>query len=242
MNAMGALATALWWLFGAALAVLAQRYAVRGVRAVILAREPLSGEHTDSCVYHRNLWALDRPDGWAALGLAAVSGALAAAALQSSAWLLVPAELVWLGVLVWDLWTWERAAGCVKFVSWRRGWQQSTRRVAVSELRDVHVSERYPAWLPPWLPAKLRPGTCALTLVLRDGKAVKLPRTGTLFGGEPAIEDFANFIRMQMDVVADNRRRSAAEKRAAKRQAMALPPAHPATRLDHQALPTLRGG
>ncbi|HSV68594.1 MAG TPA: hypothetical protein VLI72_00670 [Methylibium sp.] len=242
MNAMGALGTTLWWLVGAALAVLAQRHAVRGVRTVMLAREPLSGEHTDSCVYHRSLWALDRPDGLAALGLVAVSGVLAAAALQSSAWLLVPAELIWLGVLVWDLWTWERAAGCVKFVSWRRGWQQSTRRVAVSELREVHVSERYPSKLPAWLPARLRPGTCSLTLVLREGKAIKLPRTGTLFGGDAGIEDFANFIRMQMDVVADNRRRAAAEKRALKRQAMELPPAHPATRLDHQALPTLHTG
>ena len=239
---MEALGTALGWLVAAVLAVLAQHWAVRGVRTVMLAREPLSGEHTDSLVYHRSLWALDRADGWAVLGLVAASGVIAAAALQSSAWLLVPAELIWLGSIVWDLWTWERAAASVKFVSWRRGWQQSTRRVAVSELREFHVSERYPAGLPAWLPAALRPGSCSLTLVLREGKAVKLPRTGTLFGGEAAIEGFANFVRMQMDVVADNRRRAAAEKRAAKRQGMELPPVHPATRIDPQALPTLHAG
>lgn len=239
---MESLGTALWWLFGAAVAVLAQRQAVRSVRAVLLSREPLSGEHTDSCVYHRSPWALDHAEGWGVMGLVAISGVIAAAALQGGAWLLVPAELIWLASIVWELWVWERAAASVKFVSWRRGWRQSTRRVAVSELREVHLAERYPAFLPAWLPTSLRPGTVKLTLLMRDGKAIKLPRSGTLFGGTAELEQFANFVRMQMDVVADNRRRAAAEKRAARRQAMELPPAHPSTRLDHQALPTLPVG
>jgi hypothetical protein len=209
---MEALGTALGWLIAAAFAVAGQRAAVHGLRTLLMARDPLCGEHADSRAYHRSLWSTDRPENALALSALVVSGGLVAAGLQTSAWLLVPAELLWLGVLVWDLWTWERAAASVKFVAWRR-----------------------------W-PAPLRPGCCSVTLVLRDGKAVKLPRTGTLFGGEAQIEDFANFLRMQMDVVADNRRRAAAEKRAAKRQAMELPPAHPATRLDHQALPTLRAG
>jgi hypothetical protein len=238
---MEALGTALGWLIAAAFAVAGQRAAVHGLRTLLMARDPLCGEHADSRAYHRSLWSTDRPENALALSALVVSGGLVAAGLQTSAWLLVPAELLWLGVLVWDLWTWERAAASVKFVAWRRGWQRSTRRVAISELREVHVSERYLS-LPPRWPAPLRPGCCSVTLVLRDGKAVKLPRTGTLFGGEAQIEDFANFLRMQMDVVADNRRRAAAEKRAAKRQAMELPPAHPATRLDHQALPTLRVG
>jgi hypothetical protein len=239
VSAMEALGTALGWLIAAVLAVAGQRGAVHGLRTLLMARDPLCGEHADSRVYHRSLWSADRPENALALSVLVVSGCLVAAGLQTSAWLLVPAELLWLGVLVWDLWTWERAAASVKFVAWRRGWQRSTRRVAISDLREVHVSERY-LTVPARWPAALRPGTCSLTLVLRDGKAVKLPRTGTLFGGEAQTEDFANFLRMQMDVVADNRRRAAAEKRAAKRHAMKLPPAHPATRLDHQALPTLR--
>ena len=199
-----------------AAAIAAERGVVRVVRAAWLAHEPLSGEHTDSVLYHRSLWTPGAPDVLGMLAALAASGVLITGSLQWQGWLLYPALLLWLGALAWDLWSWERVAGSVKFVSWRRGWQQSARRVPVSELREVSVVERRP-WkaLPRW--AQLP--QCYLVLMLSDGKAVKLPRTGVLFGGEAQVEDFANFVRMQMDVVADNRRRAVADKRSAARQA-----------------------
>lgn len=200
----------------AAVAVAAERGVVRVLRAAWLAHEPLSGEHTDSVLYHRSLWTPGPPDVLAMLAALAASGALLAASLQWQGWLLYPAMLLWLGALAWDLWSWERVAGSVKFVSWRRGWRQSARRVPVSELREVSVVERRP-WQA--LPRALQLPQCYLVLMLADGKAVKLPRTGALFGGEAGVETLANFIRMQMDVVADNRRRAVADKRSAARQA-----------------------
>ena len=235
----GAVGSPLVGLLSVAVAVLLQRGAVRGLRAVWLAHEPVSGDHTDSVVYHRSLWTPGEPQVLVAAGLLLASGLAAAAGLQFQGWPLWSAGVLWLGAVAWDLWTWERVAASVKFVSWRRGWRQSARRVAVSDLSEVNVVERRPraSRIPVWA----RPSACYLALVMRDGKAVKLPRTGALFGGEAEIERLANFVRMQMDVVADNRRRAAADKRSAARRAMLEPvPVHPSNRIDPLALN--RGG
>ena len=236
---MGMFAAPLMWLAFAALALVAERAVVRGLRTAWLAHAPVSGEHTDSVVYHRSLWTAGQPDLLAMGAALVVSGWLLAAAWQFARWPLWPAPLVWLAALGWDLWRWERAAASVKFVSWQRGWQHSTRRVAVSELREVNVVERRFAC--PGLPAWAQPGSCYLALMLRDEKAIKLPRTGVWFGGLARVEDLANFVRLQMDMVADNRRRAAADKRAAARRALQpVEPAHPATKIDPLAVH--RGG
>lgn len=231
---MDALNTALTMAMGVTLAVLLEQAVVRGVRMTLLAHQPLCGEHTDSALYERSLWTLDESElvpVWLAL---LVSGVLGAFALRAPDWPLWPALAAWAFALAWDLWTWERVAASVKFVSWRRGWRKSARRVAISELREVLVVERRPAQGPHWL----RPVAWQLVLMLKDGKGVKMPRTGAAFGGEGKVEDVANFVRLQMDMVADNRRRAAADKRVALRRALhPMDPAHPATKLDPSALP-----
>ena len=137
---MDVLAAVAWGGAGIATAVGMELGAARLLRAVLLAREPLSGEHIDSAVYHRSLWTPDQPELWPARIALGASGLLAAADLGGVAgWLMEPALLAWCAALAWDLWTWERVAASVKFVTWRRGWQRSARRVAVSELREVAV-------------------------------------------------------------------------------------------------------
>lgn len=238
---MAALMSALGGLGGIAAAVALERAVLRGVRAAWLAYRPLSGEHTDSAVYHRSLWTPGEPDLLAVAALLVASGVLAAAGLAGSAVSLGLALLAWFAALALDLACWQRVAASVKFVSWRRGWRRSARRVAVSDVREVSVVERG-AFGSRWS-ARAQPRTCYVALLLRNGKAVKLPRTGALFGGDAEIERFANFVRLQMDVVADNRRRAAADKRAALRRAMQpMAPAHPATKLDSSALPPLKLG
>ncbi|MBA3623536.1 MAG: hypothetical protein H0W48_03590 [Methylibium sp.] len=232
---MDALTTALIGAAGVAAAVLLQYAVVRGLRVALLAYRPLSGEHTDSALYERSLWTPGER-GLLPVWLALIAaGLLAATALRSSDGPLWPALAMWAVAVGWDLWAWERVAASVKFVTWRRGWRKSSRRVAISDLREVLVVERNrPARGPAWL----RPGACQLVLMLKTGKAVKMPRTGALLGGEGRVEDLANFVRLQMDVVADNRRRAAADKRAALRRALhPMAPAHPATKLDPSALP-----
>jgi hypothetical protein len=233
MDVLGAVA---WGGAGITAAVGLELGAARLLRAVLLAREPLSGEHIDSAVYHRSLWTPGQPELWPARIALAASGVLVAADLGGLAgWLMEPALLAWCGALAWDLWTWERVAASVKFVTWRRGWQRGARRVAVSELREVQVVQ---CPRPRSGPGRLRPDAAHIVLRLADGSA-RLPATLAWFGGEAHLEEVANFVRMQMDVVADNRRRAAADKRAAVRRARQAPPppVHPATKIDPQALP-----
>lgn len=238
---MDALAAAAWGCAGIAAAVGAELGAAGLLRAVLLAREPLSGEHIDSAVYHRSLWTPGQPALWPARLALAASGLLLAAGLLHAQWLTGPALLAWSGALMWDLWTWERVAASVKFVTWRRGWQRSPRRVAVSDLREVLIVQprRPPSLLgPAW-----RPEAAQLVLRLRDGSGAQLPATLTWFGGERRLEDIANFVRLQMDLVADNRRRAAADKRAAVRRARQPPPPplHPSAKIDPRALPRAPG-
>ena len=225
---MGLLATLLISLALAALAIGVERALVRLTQAVWLAYEPLCGEHTDSVVYHRSLWTPGQRDLSGAAAALVASGLLLAAAWQWPSGLLATAALaLWLAALAWDLWRWERVAASVKFVSWRRGWRHSARRVAVSDLKEVNVVERSHAW--PGLPAWAQPSTCYVALSLRDGKLVKLPRTGALFGGARRVEALANFVRLQIDGVADNRRRAVADKRSAARRALVAPRPAPET-------------
>lgn len=228
-------------LLGVAFAIALERLLLRMLRVAFLSYEPVSGEHTDSVVYHRDLLALTERDMQIVLALLVLAGLTGALAAGHAGWPFWPALLLWLGALGWDAWTWERAAGSVKFVSWRRGWQHSARRVAVSDLQEVNVVVRrgdtargIGRYLPP---------TCYLALQMNDGKAAKLPRTGTWLGGEKRVEDFANFIRMQIAVVADLRRRAEAEKRSeARRNALPTEPVHPASRIDPLAINRGGGG
>lgn len=221
------------------LAVGLERLVLRGARVAALAFDPVSGEHTDSVVYHRDLLALTERDMQVVFGALLAAGVSSAMAWHGPGWPAWPGIVLWLGALGWDLWTWERAAGSVKFVSWRRGWRHSARRVAVSDLAEVNVVVRRGAsakgigrYLPP---------TCYLALLMADGKAVKLPRTGVWPFGERRVEDFANFVRMQIAIVTDLRRRAEGEKRSeARRAQLEREPVHPAQKIDPLAIH--RGG
>ncbi|RZU00616.1 hypothetical protein [Rivibacter subsaxonicus] len=215
----------------AATAAAIEQLAAAALRALWLSARPLSGEHSDSRLYHRQLFSPGESQLWPAWVLLVCAGLAIAAAwtgLGGAGWLWAAAGLCWLLALAWDLWVWERVAASVKFVSWRRGWRRGQRRLAVSDLREVHVIEKPvgPEWLP-W-----RPQLVYLALVQRDGKAIKLPRTGSLFGAAGRVEELANFVRMQMDQVNETRKRIAAEKRRGARDAMlqGLPPVHPSNR------------
>ena len=178
---MDVLAAMAWGGAGIATAVGAELGAAQLLRAALLAREPLSGEHIDSAVYHRSLWTPGQPELWFARIALGASGLLAAADLGGLAgWLMEPALLAWCAALAWDLWTWERVAASVTFVTWRRGWQRSARRVAVSELREVAV-HRQPR--PRGGLRCLRTDPAHLVLRLADGSA-RLPATLAWLGGE----------------------------------------------------------
>lgn len=207
-----------WWLVAALIAAVAlELLVVRVVTAVHLSYAPLSGDETDSVVYQRSLFT---PGETTLLG---VWGGLVAAGLlwwlgaaYDSGWLIALGFLAWLGATGWDLWTWERVAASVKFVSWRRGWQHSTRRVPVAQVRELHVVEKESV-LPLGF-ARVRFAACYIALEMADGKAIKLPRTAVI-GGLERVENVANFVRLQMQMVEDTRKRVAAEKRAEARRA-----------------------
>lgn len=222
-----------------AAAAATEQLAAAGLRAVLLAQKPLTGEHLDSRLYHRQLITPHEPQ-MVTLGALVAASGLAAVLGLASAWpWLLPAVMLWMAALAWDLWHWERAAASVKFVAWRRGWQRSARRLAITEIKEVHVVEKAGGW--PWLPERLRPTTCYVALVRHDGSAVKLPRTGTWFGGLTRVETLANFVRMQIDIVSDTKKRVAADKRRAAKRAVreTLEPVHPSARPQSY---TLNGG
>lgn len=202
MNAM----SAVWFVVSVGAAVLAQQGVVRAVKAVQLSASPLSGEHMDSFVYERTLLAVSETDmlwTWAALLAAGAGWWGYAQGLPEAAWFGVAGLLAWLGAVGWDLWCWERVAASVKFVTWRRGWQHSPRRVPVSRLTELHVVEK---------PGPLGLGTCYIALQMDDGKAIKLPRTSVPLQLR-RVEDVANFVRLQMQQVEEMRRRTANERR-----------------------------
>jgi hypothetical protein len=215
-------------LMGAAL----EQLTARGLRALWISARPISGEHSDTRVYQRQLFSPGQTELWPAWLLLAGAGAAFATGWGEATgrgWLWgLLAVLCWLAALGWDLWVWERVAASVKFVTWRRGWRRGPRRVAVSDLREVHVVEKPIG--PDWLLWK--PQIAYLALVQRNGKALKLPRTGSAFGGAAAVEELANFVRLQMQQVDDTRKRIAAEKRRDARATLReeLRPVHPAER------------
>lgn len=206
-----------WLLFSICAAVAAEMLVARGAAAVALSYAPLSGDQTDSVTYQRSQLTPGEPALRAVWAGTAAAGALFwAAATFDMGWFYLLGLLAWLAALAWDAWTWERAAASVKFVSWRRGWQHSTRRVPVAQVSEVHVVEK-PSALNFGL-FKLRYAACYVALQMSDGKAIKLPRTATL-GDLNRVEDYANFVRLQMQMVDDTRKRVAAEKRAEARRA-----------------------
>lgn len=212
------MSVSLWWLIAAVLAAVAlEQLVVRVAAAVHLSFAPLSEDQTDSVVYQRSIFTPGERD------LAFVWGGLLAAGLLwwlgasfDNGWVSAVGWLAWLGAAGWDAWTWERAAASVKYVSWRRGWQQSTRRVPVSQVRQLHVVEKESV-LPVGI-GRLRLVACYIALEMADGKAIKLPRTGVI-GGLEKVENLANFVRVQMQMVEDTRKRAAAEKRSEARRA-----------------------
>jgi hypothetical protein len=207
-----------------------EQLVVTGLRTVLLAHKPLSGDLPDSRTYHRLLLTPHEPQMLGLLALLVISGfATWQCFVDGWTWLGIAAPL-WIAALAWDMWHWQRAAASVKFVAWRRGWQRSARRLAISQIKEVHVVEKVGGWS--WMPQRLRPTACYLALVRRDGSAVKLPRTSAWMGGVSRVENFANFVRMQIDIVSDTRKRVAAEKRRSAKKAVqeSLRPVHPATR------------
>ena len=189
-----------------ALAVALEVLVFRVTRTVLLSASPLSGDHTDSVVYHRSLFTPGERSlaaVWA--GLLVAGGAFWAAWSFGQSWGYALAAVAWTAALAKDLWGWERAAASVKFVTWRRGWNQTSRRVPVTQVAEVHVVEKTVA-------GPLR--TCYVALTLHGGKAVKLPRTTSL-GGLSNVEDFANFVRLQVQQVDEVRKRVDNERRRA---------------------------
>lgn len=214
-----------------------EQLAAAGLRTLLLARSPLTGDLPDSRIYHRLLLTPHEPQ---MITLGALLGACGLATVLGFAggwgWLIL-ATMLWMGALGWDMWHWERAAASVKFVAWRRGWQRSARRLAVTGIKEVHVVEKAGGWS--WMPQLLRPTACYVALVRHDGSAVKLPRTGVWFGGLTRVENLASFVRMQIDIVSDTRKRVAADKRRAAKRAVreTLQPVHPAARPQSLPLP-----
>ena len=187
-----------------------QRLLSRLARAVLLSYAPLSGDQSDSVVYHRSLLTPGDNDNRIIWALIAASGFSAWLAVRFSggwAWL---SFLALVGALAWDLWTWERAAVSVRRVSWRRGWKKSVRRVPVSQVAEVIVTEKPHPWLRGPLATRL--GSCYLRLQLRTGDALRLPRTSALTGST-LLEDVANFLRMQMGAADEEKRRAASERK-----------------------------
>lgn len=212
-----------WWLVAALIvAVALEVLVVRVATAVHLSYSPLSGDETDSVTYQRSLFTPGDPALWWVWGGLAAGGLLWwLGAAFDSGWLIALGWLAWLGATGWDLWTWERVGASVKFVSWRRGWQHSTRRLPVSQVRQLHVVEKESV-LPLGF-ARVRLAACYIALEMADGKAIKLPRTAVI-GGLERVENLANFVRLQMQMVEDTRKRVAAEKRAEARRAGKPPP------------------
>ena len=197
-----------------------QRILSRLVRAVLLSYAPLSGDHSDSVVYHRSLLTPGEMANRVTWALIAASGVFTWLALRGNGrwgWL---ALLALLGALAWDLWTWERAAVSVRRVSWRRGWRKSVRRVPVSQVAEVVVAEKPLPWLGGLLGHRL--GSCHLRLQLYTGDAVRLPRTSALTGATQ-LEDMANFLRLQMGAADEEKRRNAQERRRRREPGTPLP-------------------
>ena len=91
-----------------------QRLLSRLIRAVLLSYAPLSGDHSDSVVYHRSLLTPGDVDNRVIWALITAGGVFTWLAVRGSGrwgWL---AALALLGALAWDLWTWERAAVSVR--------------------------------------------------------------------------------------------------------------------------------
>ncbi|MCW7536667.1 hypothetical protein OOT46_02190 [Aquabacterium sp. A7-Y] len=207
-------------------ALLLEWLVARGVRAVMLAAAPLSGEQIDSFTYERTPWTVGEPQlVWLWLALALAGAGVWGAWHFERPVLVALGLLAWAAGLGWDLWSWERVAASVKFVTWRRGWRQSARRVPISRLAEVSVHEK---------PGPGPAGVCYLALVLDDGKVVKLPRCSS-WGGLSRVEDVANFVRLQMQQVAELQQRAANERRRRTR-----PPADPLERELRQRLKALR--
>jgi hypothetical protein len=197
-----------------------QRLLSRLIRAVLLSYAPLSGDHSDSVVYHRSLLTPGDVDNrviWALITAGGVFTWLAVRGNGRWGWL---AALAVVGALAWDLWTWERAAVSVRRVSWRRGWRKSVRRVPVSQVADVTVAEKPLPWLGGILGHRL--GSCHLRLQLYTGDAVRLPRTSALTDAT-LLEDVANFLRLQMGAADEEKRRSAQERRRRREPGTPLP-------------------
>jgi len=219
-----------------------EQLAAAGLRALLLARTPLTADLPDSRAYHRQLLTPHEPQ-MLSLGALLVGAGLAFALGVAGGWgwgWVLLAALLWIAALAWDMRHWERAAASVKFVAWRRGWKRSARRLAISEVNEVHVVEKVGGWN--WMPQFLRPTACYVALVRHDGSVVKLPRTGTWLGGLARVENFASFVRMQVDIVSDTRKRVAADKRRSARRAVreTLQPVHPSAR--QQGFPLQGGG
>ncbi len=222
-----------------AVLVLLHQAVVRGTRAVLSAARPLSGEQADAAGYSRSLFTPgDREVAgqWGLLALAALGAELGLQAGGVLPWGLALAG--WIGALGLEAWGWQRVGVSVKRIAWRHGWRQSVRSLPLSQVEEVEVVERPLKWMKPAVLAPLsrRLGAGYLRLRLHEGGAARLPRTSVLTGLSD-LEATANFLRMQMSIATEDRRRTRKERqRAAEAARPPLDPQEEAMRRDLAAL------
>lgn len=180
------------------------------LRGTILIVRPLTGDK-DAVVYHRSIFTPGSHEVLALWALLIASGAMWWIWLTLDYPSLNAPAIVIFGVSVgWELWTWERVAASTRYVAWRRGWQQGTRRVHIKSMRDVRVSEKQPGLvLGRWVHS-----ACRLTVILRNGKTARLPTTSTL-ASLHEVEGTMDFLRLQLEEADKIRRRMAATARQA---------------------------
>jgi hypothetical protein len=226
-------------LISLAVLVLLHQAAVRTGRTVMTAWRPLSGELPDIAGYARSLFTPGDREVAGQWGLLAVAALGADQGVQSGSglgWSL--AVLGWIAALGLEAWGWQRVGVSVKRISWRQGWRQSVRSVPISQVEEVDVVERPLKALshPRLAPLARRLGAGYLRLKLHEGGAARLPRT-SVFTSLSDLEATANFVRLQMAIATEDRRRTRQErKRAADAARPPLDPQEEAMRRDLAAL------
>lgn len=226
-------------LIALALLVLLHQAVVRAGRAVLTAWRPLSGELPDTAGYARSLFTPGDRQVAGQWGLLLLAALAVEAGRQSGAGLAWLAALAgWAAAVGLEAWGWQRVGVSVKRISWRQGWRQSVRSVPISQVEGVDVVERPLKWLshPLLAPVARRLGAGYLRLKLHEGGAARLPRTAVLTSLSD-LEATANFVRMQMAIATEDRRRTRKERQRAVDAAKPPPdPQEEAMRRDLAAL------
>ncbi|MGY0196566.1 hypothetical protein ACWA7J_15985 [Leptothrix sp. BB-4] len=215
-------------------AVLALEQALAGVlRALALKREPLVSDGHRLASYQQSIWTWSAPEVRALwLGLLACAICLRMVGLHDPLWAL-PAGVLFLLSLAWDLERWTFVAVSRWQIAWRCGWRGRIRRVPTAQLARVHRIET-PAWPARRKPRRDQPlrrvwhrltGSGQLGLELHNGHAVRLPATDLLVG-RPALRAMAAILKArQVEAMAqrqeDRRHHQAYQRQQAERRRLA---------------------